>query len=677
MRTLNLGILAHVDAGKTTLTERLLHSAGVIEQVGSVDAGTTQTDTLDLERARGITIKAAVVSFVVADVAVNLIDTPGHPDFIAEVERALGVLDGAVLVISAVERVQPQTRILMRALRRLSVPTVFFVNKIDRRGADYDDVLHEISERLTPAIIPMGSTRELGTRVAAFTPWDGSNGRFLEALVETLADRSDPILAAYVQGDDLPLYPRLLEELVVQTKRAAIHPVFFGSALTGAGVDALKTGIAELLTPADRDAEGPLSGLVFKIERAATGERVAYAAIVSGVLRARHAMAFGRPGRPRRGKVTAIEVFNSGSTVRTESVLAGQIAKLNGLGGVQIGDVIGTPPKRLVQSQFAPPALEAVVVPVNRDDGARLRLALSQLAEQDPLINLRPDPARQEISVSLYGEVQKEVIQATLAADFGIEVSFRETTTIYIERPRRAGSHVETLQAVTHPFSATVGLRIDPAPPGSGVEFQLRVDPNLLPLYIYKTAEKFTDAMREYVDRTLREGLYGWPVTDCRVTLTECGYYIGDGPTKPVGRTSRTSAAHFRHLTPLVLARALAHATTAVWAPMMRVTIELPTESVGAVLAEVARLAGMVESQTTRGPLMLIEARVPAVRAQELRRALPGVTSGEGVMETRFGGYQRVRGAPPTRKRTRADPLNRDEYLRREVAGRPSPADED
>src|SRR5262245_50469121 len=172
MRSLNLGILAHVDAGKTTLTERLLYSAGVIEHVVSVDAGTTQTDTLDLERARGITIKAAVVSFVVGDVAVNLIDTPGHPDFIAEVERALGVLDGAVLVLSAVERVQPQTRILMRALQRLSVPTVFFVNKIDRQGADVDLALHEISERLTPAIIPMGSTRELGTRAAAFKAWD-------------------------------------------------------------------------------------------------------------------------------------------------------------------------------------------------------------------------------------------------------------------------------------------------------------------------------------------------------------------------------------------------------------------------------------------------------------------------------------------------------------------------
>src|SRR5919106_2051649 len=149
MSTLNLGILAHVDAGKTTLTERLLFAAGVIDEMGSVDDGSTQTDTLALERQRGITIKSAVVSFLIDDVSVNLIDTPGHPDFIAEVERALSVLDGAVLLISAVEGVQPQTRILMRALQRLRVPTVMFVNKIDRPGAGEDRVLHAISERLT------------------------------------------------------------------------------------------------------------------------------------------------------------------------------------------------------------------------------------------------------------------------------------------------------------------------------------------------------------------------------------------------------------------------------------------------------------------------------------------------------------------------------------------------
>ncbi len=188
-RTLNLGILAHVDAGKTTLTERLLYAAGVIDEIGSVDAGTTQTDSLTLERQRGITIKSAVVSFAIDDVTVNLIDTPGHPDFIAEVERALSVLDGAVLVISAVEGVQPQTRILMRALQRLRVPTLMFVNKIDRSGAGYERLLAAISDRLTPAIVPMGSARELGTRAADFTPWGGADAAFTARLTEAERER--------------------------------------------------------------------------------------------------------------------------------------------------------------------------------------------------------------------------------------------------------------------------------------------------------------------------------------------------------------------------------------------------------------------------------------------------------------------------------------------------------
>src|SRR5690242_8677593 len=153
-RTLNLGILAHVDAGKTSLTERLLYAAGVIDELGSVDAGSTRTDTLELERRRGITIKSAVVSFPLAGTTVNLIDTPGHPDFIAEVERVLGVLDGAVLVISAVEGVQAQTRVLMRTLRRLRIPTLIFVNKIDRAGADPDRVVRDLNAKLAPAIRP-------------------------------------------------------------------------------------------------------------------------------------------------------------------------------------------------------------------------------------------------------------------------------------------------------------------------------------------------------------------------------------------------------------------------------------------------------------------------------------------------------------------------------------------
>ena len=186
MRTLNLGILAHVDAGKTTLTERLLFSAGAIERVGSVDAGTTQTDSLDLERERGITIRSAVASFLVGDLAVNLVDTPGHPDFIAEVERVLGVLDGAVLVVSAVEGVQPQTPLLFRALQRLHVPTLIFVNKIDRAGADPDRVLMEMRRRLAPGVVPMGP------------PVVKSDTQLDALLTESLAEHDEAILRGFV-----------------------------------------------------------------------------------------------------------------------------------------------------------------------------------------------------------------------------------------------------------------------------------------------------------------------------------------------------------------------------------------------------------------------------------------------------------------------------------------------
>src|SRR5438132_10529472 len=217
MRTLNLGILAHVDAGKTTLTERLLYAAGVIDEIGSVDDGSTQTDSLALERRRGITIKSAVVSFVIDDVSVNLIDTPGHPDFIAEVERVLSVLDGAVLVISAVEGVQSQTRVLMRTLQRLHIPTLFFVNKIDRGGADGARVLQAVSGKLTPSVVAMGAAGDAGTRAAAVTPFGADDAAFTTRLIEVLAGNDDRLLATYIEDGAVP-YRRLRRELGAQTR---------------------------------------------------------------------------------------------------------------------------------------------------------------------------------------------------------------------------------------------------------------------------------------------------------------------------------------------------------------------------------------------------------------------------------------------------------------------------
>jgi len=227
---LNLGIVAHVDAGKTSLTERLLFAAGVIGTIGRVDDGSTQTDTLALERQRGITIRSAVVSFAVDDLPVNLIDTPGHPDFIAEVERTLTVLDGAVLVISAVEGVQAQTRVLMRALQRLGLPTLIFVNKIDRARARGEQLLGEIRQKLTSDIVPMGSVRELGTRQAAFEPWGAADAAFTTQVAEVIADHDEEFLASYLDGGAAFSHRRLQAGLAACTRAGHVHPVFSGSA---------------------------------------------------------------------------------------------------------------------------------------------------------------------------------------------------------------------------------------------------------------------------------------------------------------------------------------------------------------------------------------------------------------------------------------------------------------
>src|SRR6266540_3363525 len=659
-KTLNFGILAHVDAGKTTLTERLLYAAGVIDEIGSVDDGTTQTDSLPLERQRGITIKSAVVSFAIGDVTVNLIDTPGHPDFIAEVERALSVLDGAVLVISAVEGVQPQTRILMRALQRLRVPALMFVNKIDRRGAGHERLLREISERLTPAIIAMGSAGELGTPAAGFTPWDGADAGFTARLAEVLAERNDSVLAAYVRGEPGVSYRLLREELAEQARRGDVHPVYFGSALTGAGTGSLMNGIAELLPAAGRDIGGPASGRVFKIERGAAGEKIAYVRMFSGTVRTRDRVRFGRNGER---KVTAIGVFAHGSTVRRESVSAGQIGKLWGLAEVQVGDAVGAPPQHAEQHQFAPPTLETVVTPRDQGGNGALRAALGQLAEQDPLINVQQDDTRQEISVSLYGEVQKEVIGATLAADFGIEVSFRETTPICIERPVGTGAAAERLREAPNPFLATVGLRIEPAVVESGVDFRLEVELGAMPLAFFRAVE-------ETVRETLQQGIYGWQVTDCTVTMTDSGYLPRQRHAhQRFNKRMSSTGADFRGLTPLVVMSALTQAGTTVCEPIHRFHVEVPTDALGAILPVLARLEAVPEAPAVRGSSCTIEGDIAAARVHELRQQLPALTRGEGVLECAFDRYQAVNGTIPTRPRSDHNPLNREEYLLRVARG--------
>jgi ribosomal protection tetracycline resistance protein len=625
-----MGIVAHVDAGKTSLTERLLHAAGVIDRIGRVDDGNTQTDSMDLERQRGITIRSAVVSFELGDVTVNLIDTPGHSDFIAEVERALSVLDGAVLVISAVEGVQVQTRLLMRTLTRLRIPTLLFVNKIDRLGARYDDLLADIARLLTPTASPMGSVVDLGTRAACFEPFALQNKR----LGELLAERNDAFLARYLE-DDL-VAADYVDEFRRQVASAQVHPVYFGSAMTGAGLPELISGIRSWLPRATGSSSEALQARVFKVERGAAGQKIASARIFAGSLPARsYVEVHPAAGASYQARPSAVELFERGSRRTVDRGEAGQIVALRGLKDIRIGDHLGVRADGIGRL-FAPPTLETVV---SDRDRVKLFQALTQLAEQDPLIRVRK---ADDITVSLYGEVQKEVIASLLESEYGLLVDFSETSPIHIERLDGVGTSYREIGAPDNLWAATVGFRVSP---GTGVDYRIESELGALP-------RAFHAAIEETVHRTLQQGLYGWEIPDIEVAITHTGYVA------PV-----TVAADFRRLVPLVLMQALADAGTTVLEPVNHFDLDVPPDSVSRVLAHLAESRAVVEQTTLHPDHAHLEGTIPAATTHAFESHLPSITHGEGILTTTFTAYHPVPGPPPHRPRTDGNPLNQKQYL--------------
>jgi ribosomal protection tetracycline resistance protein len=353
---------------------------------------------------------------------------------------------------------------------------------------------------------------------------------------------------------------------------------------------------------------------VFAIGRGAAGEKIAYLRLRSGVLRARQRVTFHRRGRDGTaeeygGRPTGLEV--SGSTAR--QAVAGDIAKVWGVPEIRVGDRLGAPAGSGHDGPFARPGLETVVRPRVPGEEGRLHAALAALAEQDPLIGTRALPGG-ETTVLLYGEVQKEVIAETLAGDFGVEAVFEPSRPVYLERPAGAAEAVEEiLRHGRNDFWATVGLRVEPAPTGSGVGYRLGVDLGSLPLAFHRAIE---DSVRD----TLRTGPRGWPVTDVRVTLTRTGY------ASPL-----STAGDFRGRTPRVLMRALRRAGTRVFEPCHRFELEIPPEALSAVTVRLAALGAEVAGTAQRGNAWVITGDLPSRSVPEFERQLPGLTHGEGV----------------------------------------------
>jgi ribosomal protection tetracycline resistance protein len=649
MAIVNIGILAHVDAGKTSLTERILFETGVITSVGSVDKGTTQTDTMELERARGITIASAVVSFQLNTLKVNLIDTPGHGDFVAEVERSLRVLDGVVLVVSSVEGVQPQTRRLARAIRSADLPMLIFVNKIDRLGARGEALLEDIRRKLHLRVVAMNAATGSGDRAAAVVTWDRESPAWRDPVIDLLAETNERVIEEFDRtGGDLSA-SFLEAELRAQIAASDIVPVFFGSAITGVGVPELLAGIEEWLPAAEETKDAPAAGTVFKITRRASGEKLVYVRLFAGSVAVRQRVvlrrhnAFGEMEQIEE-RITGIDRFASGTAAPAEVASAGEIAGLHGLRAARIGDRIGANETgaREIARVFPAPALESVVRPVEAGQITRLRAALDQLAEQDPLISLRQRNDEGELSIRLYGEVQKEVVMETLSREYGVNVTFGPSQTICIERPVGTGEHGEIIFENGNPFYATVGLRVESAERRSGMRYVR--DLGSLPLAFYR-------AIEETVYETLTQGLSGWEVTDCIITLTH------------VGMCPISTAGDFRKLTPLVLMQALLVAGTEVCEPVEEFTLEIPEDTFGAVCGALVNARATMRNAFRDGASYRIICEIPTAELRAVEQQLPALTRGDGSWVSSFAGHVPVTDDAPIRARIGPNPLNRAHYL--------------
>lgn len=641
MKIINIGIVAHVDAGKTTTTENLLYYSGVIKNIGSVDLGNTQTDSMDLERKRGITIKSSATSFTFNNVKVNLIDTPGHVDFISEVERSLSVLDGAILVVSAVEGIQSQTRILFNTLRKLGIPTIIFINKLDRVGANFTKVFNEIKKTMCSKIVKLQEIYSEGCREVSVNHTFKEN--IIDNAIDVLSDLDEEFLDEYVSGVNHKV-EEIEEKLFKYSREGNLYPVFSGAASIGVGIKDLLNGISKYLPFSSEDYEGDLSGVVFKIERTETKEKKVYIRLFKGKLSVREKIEVSNNDRVE--KVKKINALENGKPIEVSTIYAGDIGVLYGLTSFKVGDVIGVPNHRIKSISIARPTLKTKISSINKEENNELFKALTLLTEEDPLLELGRDENEKDIYVNLFGEVQMEILSSILNDNYGIKVEFSNIQTIYKETPKGIGTATMNMREKFNPFWASVGLKIEPLERGEGLKYISEVTTGFLP-------KSFQNAIEEAVLKTSKQGLFGWEVTDIKVTLTFSEF------SSPV-----STPADFRDLTPMVFMEALYKAGTKLLEPIHEFELRIPQEVLSKALWDLETMRAEFNNPIIEGEEFLIKGLIPVENSKEYKMKIASYTGGKGMFLTRFYGYTEIIiEEAKVRERSTYDPLNKKEYL--------------
>ena len=670
LKTRNIGIIAHIDAGKTTITERILYYTGKVHRMGEVHNGEATMDWMLEEKERGITITSAVTSCIWRDHNINIIDTPGHVDFTIEVERSLRVLDGAIGVFCAVGGVEPQSETVWHQADRYKVPKIAFVNKMDRIGADFFRAVEMIKERLgaTPLILQLPWGAEEGfsgvidlvkmkavvweeeTLGAAFQEVSIPSElvaqalKYREMLLETLADKDDAIMEKYLSEEEID--PQELKRAIrTATVKLKLVPVLCGAALRNKGIQPLLDTIVNCLpSPIDvppilghipssgkeesrpANEKGPFSALAFKVQMD-QGRKMTYIRVYSGSAKVGDAMY--NPGKKVKEKLARLLKMHSNKRERVDRASAGDILAVMGLKLTSTGDTLCNEdhPILLEPMQFNAPVISMAVEPKKVPDQERLFEALEKLTDEDPTFKFKVDEETGQTVISGMGELHLDILVGRIKREFFVDTNQGKPQVVYRETVSKKAQHQEIFQRelAGQQHFAAVTIEVIPLPRGNGNRFYDRCEnPNL--------TEEYLSAIREGVEEAAAGGvLMGYPVIDVEAALLDVQIH-----------EMYSNAMAFRVAASMAFESACSQADPILLEPVMKTEVLIPEEFMGEVIGDLNIRQGKIGQITAKGPVQVLTASVPLSKMFGYSTALRSLSQGRGTFTMHFSHYDKT-----------------------------------
>lgn len=630
-KIMTLGVFAHANAGKTTITEQLLVHTKVKKNTGRVDHGNTTTDNMKIEQSRGISVRASMVTIPLNDKTIQLIDTPGHVDFSAEVERAISVLDGAILVVSGVEGIEPQTKVIWNILQEKKVPTIIFINKMDRLGANFDKVLNDLQKKLSSSIIPMVHVEQDQTTKGNIIYSKANH----EELLESVAEHDEEIMDKYLENE--PVSEEELQNVIKRlSKNGEIQCVFGGSALNNEGMTMLIDALDKYLPTYQETKTNNPSGYVYTIKRD-NGVRELYIKVLSGTFKNRQEIL---EANGDIDKIKTLTKISGSSRVKSDELKAGEIGIVTGP-NLKCGDFIGEVPKNFKQISFINPLFQTTLEAQNIEEKIKLVSALEILNDENPDLHAMFNTKTGQIIIKLMGPLQAEIIDNILKERFNIVANFSNPTIVHKEKPLGIGTGYANYTRVSG-----VGFEVKPLPNGSGIKYSSKVSTD----YLFT---KYQKQVERLVKQYCQQGLYGWEVTDAEITLI-------DGKCDNVG----SDPSDFNIAIPIALMRAFKDAGMKVLEPNIMYEVTCDKDVYKNVLSLLSNYGVLYDSIEYELPNVKFTGIAPLREIIDLPTFIIKVSSGSASIIEKPNGYVDYPFPKPLEKEyIGPDPRNEEEFL--------------